>query len=403
MSAGIESAPVFRTRAQQIGLNNDQIQLLTDAGLDTLGKFAFCCATQPGTGDETAFVEMLTGLIGAAPTVGALALYRRLFYEANTVAVFEMKGRLDRTEDDAPKKMPNAERAARLERQQGKLMGLVISGPLEPAHSLVDRVHQQLEDNELRFIPLHECPSRDMEILGHKRDDTLKLDTHGNLKIQKLSHIPDADVSSDLKAQQAFTRRALAYDQAGLFSFEVLESWTAQLFRAMSSPPPPGYSPVTLAQVYQADRTLFTKLAEVTRRSIQPILGADKPLDIALKDWRFHPEIAFIILPLPTRAAVAVSTNNENVNKRGFEHTRDTKGRKGTPKGDGKGKGGKSQSSKLPEGCSWKNSKGQPVCPFFNNETGCKYAEAGKRCRRGFHVCWKTSCNKAFPYYRCQH
>ena len=59
MSAGMESAPVFRTRAQQIGLNNDQIHLLTDAGLDTLGKFAFCCATQPGTGDETAFVEQV--------------------------------------------------------------------------------------------------------------------------------------------------------------------------------------------------------------------------------------------------------------------------------------------------------------------------------------------------------
>ena len=74
MSAGIESAPVFRARAQQIGLDNGQIQLLTDAGLDALGKFAFCCATQPGTGDETALVETLTGLIGAAPTVGALSL-----------------------------------------------------------------------------------------------------------------------------------------------------------------------------------------------------------------------------------------------------------------------------------------------------------------------------------------
>ena len=400
MSAGIESEPVFRTRAQQIGLSEAQIKLLTDNGFDTLGKFAFCCATQPGSGDEAAFVEMLTGLMGAAPSVGALALYRRLFYEANTVAVFEMKGRLDRTEDDAPKKLPMAERAARLERQQAKLSGLVISGPLEPAHSLVDRIHQQLEDNELRYVPLHECPSRDMEIMGQKRDETLKLDTSGHLKVSKKSHIPDADVSSDLKAQQAFTRRALAYDQAGLFTFEVLESWTAQLFRAMSATPPPGYSPVTLAQVYQADKALFVKMAEVTRRSIQPMLGSDKPLDLALKEWRFHPEIAFIMLPLPlSRSSAPVADAGQQ--KRPFN---DTKGSgKGDFKGSGKGnapKGG--QPLRLPEGCSFKTAKNQPVCPSFNSESGCKYAKAGKRCRRGMHVCWKLNCNKPQSFVKCQ-
>ena len=70
----------------------------------------------------------------------------------------------------------------------------------------------------------------------------------------------------------------------------------------------------------------------------------------------------------------------------------------------GKGKGNKGKKSKgsggPPEGCHQETPQDKPIC-FGYNRGFCKLASAGKRCKRGFHVCWK--CFKAQPDTTCQH
>ena len=75
------------------------------------------------------------------------------------------------------------------------------------------------------------------------------------------------------------------------------------------------------------------------------------------------------------------------------------KNEKGDPKGKGKGKT-KSQPFQLPEGCKQNMPNGKPICNSYN-QNRCTYAKDGKRCKRGFHVCWK--CFKPKPYTQCTH
>ncbi len=218
--SGIESTAVFEHRALAIGVPPATLALLQSNGLDSFGKYAFSCAYQPGAPDELPLKQLLTTVLGAEPNVGDFATLRRLYYEAHTLALSDMRTRVERKEDDAPRKLPVPERAVRLENQKKRLGGLKLEGPLLPAHCLVDKVCQQLEDGQLKYLAPHDCPSREQELLGIKKSSAIALDGAGNLKVSATDVTAKADLSSDMKIKEAFVRRALAYDQCGLASFE---------------------------------------------------------------------------------------------------------------------------------------------------------------------------------------
>lgn len=96
------------------------------------------------------------------------------------------------------------------------------------------------------------------------------------------------------------------------------------------------------------------------------------------------PEVQFLMMPMP----------RGNSRAGPYDDTRDVKGKgKEGKKGAGKG-------FELPQGCSQKTKEGKPICNAFNRGQ-CAYAKEGKRCKRGFHVCWK--CFKPKPYTTCTH
>eukprot|EP00973_Karenia_brevis_P082451 11428787-Karenia_brevis.AAC.1 len=59
-------------------------------------------------------------------------------------------------DETKPRRLPGAERSARLEDIKGKLTGLKIAGPLEPSHALVDNFVAMQESGASRHIPWHE-------------------------------------------------------------------------------------------------------------------------------------------------------------------------------------------------------------------------------------------------------
>ena len=403
--SGLESKAVFENRALAIGIESSTIQALQSSGLDTFGKYAFSCAYQPGSADEAPLKTLLTEVLGSEPSIAVFAPLRRLYYEAHTLALSEMRSRVERKEDDAPRKLPPPERTVRLERQKLRLGGLKLEGPLLPAHSLVDKVCQQLEDSQLKYVPISECISRDQEMLGVKKMQSIALDSNGSLKLHTADSSAKADLTSDLKVREAFMRRSLAYDQCGMVSFETLDQWVDKLFRSMDREPPKGYRKVTLEQVLNADRELWVLVSEYTGSSVAPRADGSKPVEEAINRFKDHPEVAFLLLPLPHGTSSGSTPHVTTLPPRS-DHEQLRKWPKGG-KGKGSGKGktdGKFTSTSvpsLPPGCvrRWGN---KPICINFNGR-GCDFAKAGKRCRNGFHVCYKDGCHKPAAFGTCAH
>lgn len=400
--AALESESSFIARATAIGLTAPLIQNLKDANLLTFGKFAFSCSHQPGGNDEQPLIDMVKTVIGREPVVSELALFRRLFFESHTLALSDMRSRIERTDEDVPKRLPPPERQARRLRQLAAYPGLDIVGELDPANQLIDKCCQQLEDGVLRYIPLHDCPTREQEILRTRKDPSFTFDSNGNLKATKQENTLKSDITSDLKVKNAMCRRALAYDQSGLATYTVLDKWTSKVFHVLAKEVPQGYKRVSMEQVIAADKQLFLQVAEDTRASLAPTPGAPKPMDTAFLAAINDPQVIYCLLPLPeSHHNQPKSTSNDR-----SEPYKPSPIKKGGGKGDNKGKprtvfSDTSKKFNLPEGCVSMHN-GKPLCFNFNNGR-CTAVKPGKRCRFGFHLCYKHGCGKQEPFVSCKH
>ena len=416
----VESKPVFRARALQIGIAANIYDLLDAASISTFGTFAFSCAFQPGTGDEAPFVKLITDVLSRPPTIGELAMLRRLFFESHAVCLQDMKNRVDRPTDSTPTKVLPAERASRYQDQVQRLSGFDISGPLEPSYALIDTVFAMVESNELKYIPIYKLTSREQEVLGENEDEELKEYTvrikKGDLAIREKDITVRADLTSDLRVRFALQRRALAFDQAGLISWELHDKWISSLFIRMQETPLSGYLPVTLEQSLRADRKLFVKMSEVCRANIVASPGQPRPLDDAMKKYMDHNDVIYLVAPIAAQGGTSsgsvrsapyeVERGKNKKNKGGKGDKGNSKGGKGQGKGnkDGKGKGkGQNKSQGPPPNCCSRTPEGYAICFAYNRPGGCDHTEVqpGQFCSRGKHCCGKRGCRETHPIYDC--
>ncbi|CAE6946874.1 SLC24A2 [Symbiodinium sp. CCMP2592] len=232
-----DSTANFRARAIALGLDEAVLQKIIDGGIDTLAKFAFSSSYTPGAQDEGPFLESISTLLGRSGSVGELSVLRRLFHESYSLTSAELKQSVERVEDGPVKRLAQPDRADRLAKQQKRLPGINIRGPLEPSDRLVDRCVAIYEENRLVYVELSACTSKEDEIKQAtlKEDRHLVVESGGNVRLKGLvNNKMDADISSDLLMRYALTRRGLAMEQ-----------------------------------VIHADRQFFIKLAELTREGIQ--------------------------------------------------------------------------------------------------------------------------------------
>ena len=124
----------------------------------------------PGSGIYSALVGFLVGFSALSTQAdipaGQLACLRRLWYESHAVSLSDIRARIETTEDSPAIRLPTPERASRLASQQIRLAGVLIEGPLEPSHSLIDYVFGLKEAETLRYVDPAKCTSRAMELLG---------------------------------------------------------------------------------------------------------------------------------------------------------------------------------------------------------------------------------------------
>ena len=150
------------------------------------------------------------------------------------MAAADLRARLEKRDDDQPRKLAQAERSARYAAQVQRLTGLDLVGELEPSHALLDLIFQMLEDDQLKYVPWGSCTKRDQELMGIKQDPLWKPDSQGVIREVRVQAELCADTSSDLRLKYALQRRSLAFDQARLVDYEKFEKWSSILLESYS-------------------------------------------------------------------------------------------------------------------------------------------------------------------------
>ena len=125
MATSLESRAFFEARCKSMGLTDDLVQKLVAAGVSCLANMVFFTTYQPGGQDDTALVQEASKAMALDPLPGGVLIaIRRLHYEAHAMYIADLKLKVSATEEDVPKKMPTAERAARHVEQKKRLRGL---------------------------------------------------------------------------------------------------------------------------------------------------------------------------------------------------------------------------------------------------------------------------------------
>ena len=389
----MDSAAAFRERAKALGLPEAGVTKLADSKLATFGQFAFLSSFQPGSADETPFVEALAKVLGDQPEAAELACWRRLYYECHTAAMSDLRVRLERKEEDGPRKLLMPERVERLERAKKSLTGITIDTQLEPAHRLVDSAVQQAEDSTVRYIALKDCLSREAELLHGKSEPAIEFQQDGTMKLSKKQQEIRAETSGDLKVKMAMQRRALAYHIAGICTFQNLDALIQRMFALMTKEPVKGFRAVSLQQVINADRDMWMIAAQESRG--KSLTDPAKPLDQILEQAFRAPETCYHLLPLPSTSHTPGGQPSE-VSKKEGPVKRPFKGANQQPSKKGKGKG---KGIDLPAGCVAETGSGQRICFQFNRKR-CNHQDKD-RCPRGLHVCWAKSCGGKHAHGDC--
>eukprot|EP00971_Amphidinium_carterae_P328898 6461024-Amphidinium_carterae.1 len=156
------------------------------------------------------------------------------------------------------------------------------------------------QENCLRPLELAQCTSRQQELLQVKRDPQIvKVGTNKQLITDDAQPQLEADLSSSLRVREAMQRRALVFDQWDVCTFECMERWHAYLFDLLGLPAVPGCQAITLQQVLDADRRLFTVAGAGLMTGLQRQANGSLPLETAFEGAKLDPIVTALLRPLP--------------------------------------------------------------------------------------------------------
>jgi hypothetical protein len=396
----VDSEHVFSFRARELGLSDGVIDNMTALGWTTFGTFSFSCSYIPGHVHDQALVDSVIVPVLGGTNDPRSALLRRLFFESYTMTAADLKRKVERTEDDAPRKLPPVEVAARLLKVQSDLAGLSIDGDMEPSHSLLHTMVQMVEDGNLKYVAWETCTKREQEIHGITKDHSLKVwqpDANGVVKEKSQSQSELADTSTDLKIRYALQRRGVAAQMAHLMSFRHHEKIVDLLFREMARNPPAGFAPVSPVQAAQADREIWTQLARACRSGLGPDAKGNPPLDAHVDAIAVNATVLFLLMPRPGRAPAPApppgpadggSSREQRQPKLKVKVKKDQPGPK------------KNDDKRMPKdlrGLCGKDPQGRRICFGYNLGTCPSTGD----CEKGLHKCCKPKCFGNHPQSQC--
>ncbi len=394
--AELDSTAEFNRRAELLGVSQRLRDALGRQGLNTFGRFAFSVAYSPGQQDETPLTDLATMLNGGVPVnPGEMASLRRLFWESHTLALADLKQKSEHGSEGVTKKLPTAERKARSDNQRTRLTGVVWGPESEPSHQLVDRFVTMMEDNVVSYVKPELCTSRSMEVLNSKFQQTFSLSSDGNLKVKQADTDTECSVTGEMRLREAYRRKALAMDMANMVSYQVAEEWHSYLFMAIQRETPKGFKNVSLSQIIAADKRLWVLISESTRGAVVPAPGMVKPCDNEMDRLSRGPDVLSFLMPVPDLPERKQQPDKVKVWDGPYDKPGKGKGKGKQSSGDG--------ASSLPPDCSLKFGDNKPICGLYNRGKCWAKVKPGKRCQKGYHVCWRVNCNRHRPAHECTH
>ncbi|MEM1007958.1 MAG: hypothetical protein AAGJ35_03040 [Myxococcota bacterium] len=385
-----ESEAAFEQHAKRIDSSGDLFNLLKGAGITCLSALAFAAGAPQSPLSEEGFKDFVTALNNDAdPSIKLLSGMKRLHFEASAIVLAELKAKTTSdTLGGTIRKLPAADKAARLREQEARLNGLQIRGELQPSYALIDLVAGILENDCIVWIPPSKCSKRDAEIQNTMKEKPAVLSLEQQLvKVAASEPAVVVDTSTDLQLQWALQRRGLAFDQCALISHAEHEIWVQQLLGQLTRDAPAGYAKVTTTQLIKADCELFTIMARELRGSLQPV-QSKSPMEEALKRLRTDPRVTMHLLPLARAAGNVDKTSSSAIKpvKQNMPAASSQNRPAKKPKTSAKAK------SLCPEelrGYVQRDASGQAICWSFNMKNGCKETVTNGRCKKGQHCCIK--------------
>ena len=262
MALLIESEAHFSQRAQGINLGAGVLRALKQNGIATLGSLAYAFG-QPGQPlDEGAFGEWAKGIAGEGISLGDLSALKRALFESQTMVLAALRDQVSNPDSQGARRLPDAEREKRMDNLKTSLVGVIVEGPLEPSHALLELCANQYQANQLQYIKPEKCTSRMHEITTGK-PSTKELQLEANkLVVREHVEVSEMTIHNSLLLQEAFKRRGLAYVFSNSVSHAAYERYLQTLFMHTSREPPPGCQRCSLSQLVQADRMVFIRLIE---------------------------------------------------------------------------------------------------------------------------------------------
>ena len=191
-SSALESTAAFAERAKAIGVEQWIIQKFQEKHMDTYGRFAFAITYSPQHPNDKPLVDFVESVVEQEVGADQMATLRRLFFEAHTLALADVRSRVETSADPAvpTRKLPTAERVARQKAQENKLGGLIFNPDTIPSNNLVDVFVDMMETGVFSYVKAEQCCSRAQEVSLMKRDPTIATDSSGLLKVSSKQKEP---------------------------------------------------------------------------------------------------------------------------------------------------------------------------------------------------------------------
>ena len=378
MASLIDSEAQFKERVKHFRLSDPVVRGLGALGLSTFGVFAYCHG-QPGQPivDED-YQKWIETNVVAMPSVSDVAGLKRLLFESQTLVLAALKEQVTAPESASSRPVPTAERETRLEAIRALLPGILIEGPLEPSHVLLNACAAMQQANELRYIPPEKAVSRTHEVL-HQKNPSKQLEISSDvLAIREHREVPDAVTTSALQVQEAMVRRGLGLVFADLIEHSAYSRYMSTLFSHLHREPPVGFSRCAVSQIINADKLVWQKLIE---QGVKPrrTAGGEHPLSKGLLEALVSYEVSFTLIPMPSKKDPKIKIKKDPANE--------VVKIKPDKKGKGKGKGKIPDAIRKLGGVS-RDPDGNNICYAFNISS-CGEAAVGAKCKRGLHVCAK--------------
>ena len=436
----MDSKTVFAEAVKELELDVLMSKFLEE-GWDTFANFAFCVPDFSGK-DASAFEAVLVEILAKDGSQKMLKTRLRRLYAK---AYYTTSSTMSNDPESAPATtlaMHKADRVSRTEALRKRIVGFKMEHHNLPSNALIDRANTILVKGVVKYMQWMYCTSRAQENRHEPELKGLRLTPEG-LLTQDVEKDQQTNINGEMLWDYALRRRSLSCDIGGLMFFESGNSWQEVMKDALLKVPPAGCSPISWAQIRDADQALWDYVAEKCEAGTKTMPEGDKTNfekfwlegmkdTTVLQHLHFHKGVAFS----PAHRNASSSSGDVESQKlsklrsqlqgaqnevqglkrklgsgpgqrdgqggKGLKGQKGQKGQKGG-KGDKGQKGAKGGKHDVPADGIPRSKKdckamhmminGEKCCWDFHLPEGCAAAQPGQWCGRGWHSCHR--CGKA--------